>query len=112
MSWTNKRDLTIITYIVSISSYRLLQVDYFLLTVFSYIILYSISYLILWKSCFSNFKSPASNYRGFGASTSNSRRFSMEHRFEIGQFRSFAFVVKCSIAKRVFWVPKLGNLDF
>jgi hypothetical protein len=35
---------------------------------------------------YSNFKSPASNYRGFGASTSDSRRFSMKHRPEIGKF--------------------------
>ena len=31
-------------------------------------------------------KSPTSNYHGFGAPTSNSRRFSMEHRSEITSF--------------------------
>ena len=47
----------------------------------------STSSILLGSLISSNFsKSPTSNYHGFGAPTSNSRRFSMEHRSEITSF--------------------------
>jgi hypothetical protein len=45
-----------------------------------------ILYITVLGSAVSIFKSPASNYRGFGASTSDSHRFTMEHRSEIDRF--------------------------
>ena len=45
-----------------------------------------VSYILLGSPVKFSSKSPASNYHGFGASTSDSRRFSMKHRPEIGKF--------------------------